>query len=122
MSVLLDTNASIYHLEDRLTPPLGTGAFAVSVITQIELLSFPGLTAADEAKIRTMLGQELEVIPITGAIVERTISLRRVHRLKLPDAVIAATAMELGYELMTNDAQLAKVPGVRWRAVNLKAS
>lgn len=122
MSVLLDTNASIYQLSGRLDVPLGKGSFSVSVITQIELLSFPAITSEDEARIRKMLEQEVEVVPLTAAIVERTISLRRAHRLKLPDAVIVATAMELGYELMTNDAQLVKVPGVRWRTVNLKQS
>ena len=53
-------------------------------------------------------------------IVERTIQLRRIHRLKLPDAVIVATAMALDYELMTNDTALAKVPGVRLKAFELK--
>ena len=61
-------------------------------------------------------------MPLSEAIVERTIRLRRSSRIKLPDAVIAATALELGYELMTNDATLAKVPGVRWKPVTLKTS
>lgn len=122
MSVVLDTNAAIYHLADRLDPPLGSEAFAASVITQIELLAFPSLTPENEAEIRRMLTQDVEVVPLTSAIVERTIQLRRAHRLKLPDAAIVATALELDYELMTNDAQLAKTPGVRWRTVNLKQS
>ena len=122
MSVVLDTNTSIYHLEDRLDPPLGQGVFVVSIITQIELLSFPGLTAENETAIQRMLAQEVEIMPLNDPIAERTISLRRAHRLKLPDAVIVATALELGYELMTNDAALAKVPGLRWRPVTLKTS
>ena len=122
MSVVLDTNVSIYHLKDLLEPPLGIGVFAVSIITQIELLSFPGLTAEDESAIRRMLAQDVEIIPLTEPIVQRTITLRRAHRLKLPDAVITATAIELGYELMTNDAALAKVPGLRWRPVTLKTT
>jgi predicted nucleic acid-binding protein len=122
LSVVLDTNAAIYQLAGRLEFGLGEETFAVSVITQIELLSFPGLTGEDEAKIRTMLTHEVEVVPLTPAIVERTVQLRRAHRLKLPDAAIVATAMELGYELMTNDAQLARVPGVRWQRVDLKQS
>ncbi len=107
LSIVLDTNVSIYHLKDLLGPPFGIGIFAVSIITQIELLSLPGLTPTDEAAIRRMLAQDVEVIPLTEPIVPRTIALRRAHRLKLPDAVIAATALELGYELMTNDAALA---------------
>ena len=120
MSVVLDTNASIYQLSGRLDVRLTLGAFVVSIITEIELLSFPGLTPEDEARIRTMLAQEVEVVPLTPVVVERTIRLRRTYRLKLPDAAIVATAMALDYELMTNDAALAKIPGVRLRAFDLK--
>lgn len=120
MSLVLDTNASIYQLAGILDLPIGRGIFAVSVVTKIELLAFPGLTAESEVEVRRMLVEDVEVVPLSEAIVERTIRLRRTSRIKLPDAVIAATALELGYELMTNDAALAKVPGVRWKPVTLK--
>ena len=52
---MLDTNASIYQLAGILDLPIGRGIFAVSVVTKIELLAFPGLTAESEAEVRRML-------------------------------------------------------------------
>ena len=47
------------------------------------------------------------------------ICLRREHRLKLPDAIVAATAVELDTELLTNDIRLAGTPRVRVRALRV---
>ncbi|WP_084178862.1 PIN domain-containing protein [Fimbriimonas ginsengisoli] len=60
------------------------------------------------------------MIPLSSAVVERTVAVRRAHRLKLPDAVIVATALEFDFDLMTNDQQLSKAPGLRCRPVSLK--
>lgn len=37
--VILDTNVVLYHLGDRLKQPLPTRQYAISIITEIELLS-----------------------------------------------------------------------------------
>lgn len=50
---LLDTNAIIYALNRCLTLPAGDYAF--SVITEMELLSFAGLSAEEEKTIRGLL-------------------------------------------------------------------
>ena len=42
---LLDTNAVIYLLSGRLVLPLPDGQYSVSIITEIELLSFSGISA-----------------------------------------------------------------------------
>ena len=46
--------------------------------------------------------------------------LRRMTRLKMADAIIAATAIVLGAELYTHDAALSKVPGLKASAPLLK--
>jgi len=53
MSIVLDTNAVLYFLAGRLAEPLPQANFFVSVITEIELLSYPLLKMEDEAEIRS---------------------------------------------------------------------
>jgi len=56
---LLDTNAIIYLIGGRLDAPLPSGQYSFSVISEIELLSFPGLSAEDDQKITELLtGQD----------------------------------------------------------------
>jgi predicted nucleic acid-binding protein len=120
MTGLLDTNVALYLLGGRLAAPLPTGSYGVSVITEMELLAWPSLTTEEEKKVRQFLGQ-LVICELTPSIRARAVQLRRQHHLKLPDAVVCATAMEFGVELWTNDTMLAKVPGLACRAVNLLA-
>jgi predicted nucleic acid-binding protein len=51
----------------------------------------------------------------------RAVQLRRDERLKLPDAIVCATALEHEVDLWTNDARLAKVSDLVCRSVSLTA-
>lgn len=115
---LLDTNVVIYLLGGRLRHALPQADFGVSVITEIELLSWPALSSDEERVMRGFL-DEVDRYPLTDAIRDRTISLRRQFRLKLPDALIAATALEAGATLLTNDQQFHVVPALSVQAVEL---
>lgn len=119
LTVLLDTNIVLYHLADQLLRGLSPGNFAVSVITEIELLSFPNLKLQEESNIRQFL-TDVTVIPLSRSIVERAISLRKTHRLKLPDAIILATAVVKGFEFLSNDRQFAQIPEIRVGSVPIK--
>ena len=120
MTGLLDTNVALYLLGGRMAQPLPAGSYGVSVITEMELLAWPSLTANEEQKVRDFLGQ-LIVCELSPAVRARAVRLRRDEQIKLPDAIICATAMEFGVELWTNDISLAKVPGVACRAVALSS-
>lgn len=111
LSVLLDTNIIIGLLKgsDAVIPllshiPLHTCGF--SAITRMELLSYPDLTADEKHGINQLLARmtHLEISPL---IEDLTIQFRRQHRIKLPDAIIAATAIAHGLELLTLDKKLA---------------
>jgi predicted nucleic acid-binding protein len=52
MTGLLDTNVALYLLGARLAEPLPAGSYGVSVITEMELLSWPSLTADEEREKR----------------------------------------------------------------------
>ena len=55
MNFLLDTNTVIYLINDRLATALPAGRYGVSIITEIELLSFPDLQVDEERRIRAFL-------------------------------------------------------------------
>ena len=84
----------------------------MSVISELELLSHPGLEHDSEDKIRSFL-LELTVLQLNPEICRATIELRKRYRLKLPDAIIAATAKTLEADLVTNDQSLLKLSELR---------
>ena len=120
MTSLLDTNVALYLLGARLASPLPVGSYGVSVITEMELLAWPSLTESEELKIREFL-KAVAICDLTPSVRSRAIELRKLHHLKLPDAVVCATAMEFDLELWTNDSGLTRVPGLRCRSVDLSA-
>ncbi len=85
---------------------------AVSVITWIEVMA--GATAKTEEACRTLLGV-FERLELTFPIAERAVVLRRQSRLKLPDAVILATAQVADSVLITRNTSdfPANAPGIR---------
>ena len=119
MRALLDTNAILYLLGGRLADPLEPGDYYVSVISEMELLCYSSLTADAESHVRDCLS-ELTVVDLTPEVKKVAIDLRRQHNLKLPDAIVVASAITLDAELLTNDLQLLRIPGVRTRTLTVK--
>jgi predicted nucleic acid-binding protein len=79
-----------------------------SSITRIELLGYQGITFEEEGMIRSKLAH-LTYLPLTKEIEDATIELRRLRKIKLPDAIIAATSRSSGMELLTLDKHLLSV-------------
>jgi predicted nucleic acid-binding protein len=75
----------------------------ISPIIYIELLSFAGLEKDEEQAIRDLLSQFYSV-PLLREIEEQTIQLKRQYKIKLPDAIIAATALHKDAFLVTRNA------------------
>jgi predicted nucleic acid-binding protein len=117
---VLDTNIVLYLLGGKLLKPLPAGSYAVSVITEIELLSFGGLEPSEEAVIREFLSG-VSLVELDSTVRAQAIKLRKQHRLKVPDAIVAASAIVLGVELLTNDQQIARTPGVACRSLDLRS-
>lgn len=121
MKYLLDTNALIYIHDGKLAESLPTGYYAYSVISEIELLSWPEILPTQERDLRELL-TDFRRIEVDAAVREITIRLRREHRLKLPDALIAASALVLDATLLSNDLRLGNVSGLRCRSLELKSA
>ena len=76
----------------------------VSVITKIEVLGFNAPEEHSQTLISFM--NDATVLDLTGNIVDATIDILKKFKVKLPDAIIAATAMIYGLVLIsrnTND-------------------
>ena len=119
MKYLLDTNALIYLQKSKIANGLPVGWYAYSVISEIELLSWPQMQPEHERVWRGLLAP-LYRVELDAAVREMAIRLRRERRLKLPDAVIAASALVLDATLLTNDQQLLALPGLRCQPIELQ--
>jgi predicted nucleic acid-binding protein len=116
--ILLDTNIVLYFLGGKLTNPLVSGKYFVSVITEIELLSYSGLSSDEENQIINFLSN-IMVIVIDSNIKNLAIALRKQYKLKLPDAIIAATAQSLNATLFTNDARLSNLTEINCQSLEI---
>jgi hypothetical protein len=108
-SCLLDTNIIIAGLNGGLVFPARD--YAVSIITEMELLSYPGIADVEAQQIARLLSG-FTIVNISPAIKAMAIDIRKRHRLKLPDAVICATAHVIGARLVTDDRRLHGIPGL----------
>jgi predicted nucleic acid-binding protein len=116
---ILDTNIIIGFISGaeaavRLVAGCGETELCASVITRVELLSFHGLPPGEERRIRQFL-RHVTVVDFDEQVEAATIAMHRIIQLKLPDAIIAATAVALGSPLFTFDRRLAALawPGLR---------
>lgn len=105
---LIDSNAVIDYLGSTLS---NTGmAFMndvvnnipnTSIITKIEVLGFN--TTQEAYRLLTNFFDDAIVLSITNKVEAKTIELRKNHKIKLPDAIIAATALVNNYSLVTRN-------------------
>lgn len=108
--VLADTNTLIYLLNGDLhiKSLLADKEILVSCISEIELRSYPGLSATEKKVIRNFLS-ECIIIELDQEIKELTIELRESKKIKLPDAIIAASALYWQVPLFTADKGFRKI-------------
>lgn len=100
---LADTNALIYLLNgNSCMSPFLQSKLAFSVISEMELLSFSGITTEEENNIKSLL-LDCKEISLTDEIKEKTIEIRKKYKTKLPDAIVAASAIINNLPLITAD-------------------
>jgi|SRR6185312_9524415 len=107
---LWDTNTAIYYLQRQF--PASAEQFmdgilkefqpCISAITEIELLCWRTANENDLAVLNSFIFDSV-VFELEKDIKAKTVALRKNHRIKLPDAIIAATAIVNGLTLLTRN-------------------
>ncbi len=85
----------------------------------MEILSYSFLSSEDEEKIKNFL-DDITIIGINKRIKDLAIKLRKSYKLKLPDSIIAATAINTKSILLTNDKQFSNIRELKYQSVILK--
>ena len=102
--LFLDTNIILYLLngDETLAELLNGKQLYISVITELELLAYKGITAKEEKVINEFVSQ-CKIMTINSAVKQETIRIRKTYNTKLPDSIIIATALYLDFPLITSD-------------------
>ena len=103
--ILLDSNIVIYSAQAAyayLRPLVNNPDNCVSSFTTLEVLGFPALTHIDKAYFESAFAI-LDVQDISFPLVQQAIQLRQMRKMSAGDALIAATALQLNYELYTRN-------------------
>lgn len=107
---LWDTNTVIYYLQQQfpssaeqfIDNSLSNSSPAISAITEIELLCWKTATEKDLEILRDFIDNAL-VFELEKEIKLKTADIRKAHKIKLPDAIIAATALVHELTLLTRN-------------------
>lgn len=84
----------------------------VSVISRIEVLGYNG-KASDMRKLGGFLAMAI-ILYVDQDIADKTIAIRKTHKIKLPDAIIAATALVFDFTLISrNLSDFKRITGLR---------
>jgi predicted nucleic acid-binding protein len=84
----------------------------ISVITEIEALSWVNKDTSKEKIIQEFI-RDVNIIPLTPAVVNECVALRRRKKIKTPDAIIAATAIVHNLSLITSDKDFNHIKGLK---------
>ena len=118
--VVLDTNIVIYLSQKKLSidKVLGdSNDYCISLVTYMEILSYNFHSKKEEQFIRKLISL-FKIINISKIIAEKVIVLKKSRKIKLPDAIIVATALVENSILYTNDKQLHGIENLNIRYFN----
>lgn len=111
--LLVDTNVVLYLLSGDKTVAdlLDKKQIYLSFISELELLGYPGITSTEIQKVENFLDQ-CKIVDINEDIKTEAVRLKRKNRIKLPDAIIAATSVYLDMPLFTADEGFGGIEGI----------
>jgi len=118
--ILCDTNTLIHLLENNadVTDFLMGKQISISVITELELYGKQNMTSSETAII-DMLVESCFVIDLLPSIKQLVKKIKQKYKLKLPDTIIAATAIYLDIPLVTFDTDFENIENLKLILLNL---
>lgn len=110
--VIIDTNLLILLSKGQLSLDQFFAKeythYAISIVTKMEALGYPFKSKAEEDFVNELVAI-FDLIHIDDDIANRVITLRKKYRIKLPDAIICATALTHNALLYSNDNKLPNI-------------
>jgi predicted nucleic acid-binding protein len=105
----LDTNCLIYYFkgEEKVIDLiqnliLERTPIFISIITKVEVLAYPEITPGEEKTFLEMM-KNMILIEFDDKLTNLVVNIRRKHKIKLPDAIIAATSLYTNSTLITRN-------------------
>ena len=120
--ILIDTNIAIGYIGNCLNvqtmdklDSIFNNQYHLSAINKIEMLGYPDLNKNEEEKFKLLINNSI-IHPIDDKTIEMTINIRKRNRIKLPDAIIAATCLINGLGILTlNTKDFENIEGLKVR-------
>lgn len=114
-SLLIDTNIALYLLngDTTIAELLNGRDVHVSFITELELLGFQDIKEEDRSIIEELLNNCI-IVDLNQAIKRITIDLKQKYKLKLPDAIIAATSIYMNLPLISADKDFDRISDLQF--------
>ncbi len=119
--VFLDSNTIIYLSKELIeieTLFSDNEEYAVSVITYMEVLGYD-FDSNEEREFIEELLSSLTIIYIDEAISNKVIELKKIVKIKLPDAIICATTILYNSVLITNDIRLKNIQELKLNLIGI---
>jgi predicted nucleic acid-binding protein len=105
----LDTNCLIYYFkgEEKVIDLiqnliLERTPIFISIITKVEVLAYPEITPGEVKTFLEMM-KNMILIEFDDKLTNLVVNIRRKHKIKLPDAIIAATSLYTNSTLITRN-------------------
>lgn len=117
MNALLDSDILLDFLDGHAAAAREIARYretCISIVSWMEIMA-GARTAADENTRQAFL-QHFRIVPITQRVAEEAVALRRKYRIKLPDAIVWASAITEDCLLVSRNTKdfPANLPGVRF--------
>ena len=110
---LIDTNILIYIIKGnpKVEYFAKSEILAISYITEMEVLGKYQITEPEKQTIAEVFDY-CYVLEMDAQIKQYAINIKQQVKMKLPDAIIAATAIKYNLPLVTSDKDFRKVPNL----------
>ena len=120
---LLDSNVLIDTLNQKLNLLGFLNNFPdcevyINLVVEIEVLAKSGMSEQEEAEVRALL-DSFKWVEIGKSVREIAVQIRRTKELRLPDALIAASAITLNATVLSNDPHLRDYERTGYKALPL---
>ena len=120
--LLLDSSTIIYLSKGMIdidTILLENENYSISVITYMEVLGYKFNSNQEEEIMKNLLSL-FDIVYIDESTTEIVIEIRKANKIKLPDAIICATAIRNNSILFSSDVRLKAIKNLKLKFIEVQ--